>query len=104
MDFDKNLNRLITGRLKSNLKAKLYVKQNGLCAFCDEIVSERELLTCSPKIHIHYTVSANESKNNHTQNKFYNVFGDKILLHDKCYPALCKSRRLSSNKRLFCCN
>lgn len=88
IDFDKNLNRLITDRLKPSLQVKLYLKQNGLCAACYGIISERELLTCSLKI---YPIKLlNAPKNKRIPNKFDTVFNNKILLHDKCYLALRK--------------
>lgn len=84
--FDKNLNRLITDRLKFNLKAKLYKKQSGLCAVCDEPIRECELLACSLKIYTYSVQLLN------VPNKLFKVLGNRILLHDKCYLALCKNK------------
>lgn len=95
--FDKNLNRLMTDRLKSNLKVKLYYKQNGLCAICNEIVSECELLTCSIKIHAHSMSLRNLSKNKHILKKSYQALKDKTLIHDKCHWVFRKSSCFSKN-------
>ena len=92
IDFDKNLNQLITDRLKSDLKVKLYNRQSGLCAVCNDRINERELLTCSPKINIHITLLRNASKEKHISNKSYQSFDDKVLLHGKCYSAFRKNR------------
>lgn len=77
--FDKNLNGLIADRLKSCLKVKGHIRQNGLCVVCDEAVSEREVLTCPPKIHIYSMMLYNVSKNKHIPNKFYQAFDAKTL-------------------------
>lgn len=90
--FDKNLNRLVVGRLKPSLEVILYSKQNGLCAFCGEMISEREILTRSPKVQICYTPARNVLKNINTTSKFYKIFEDKILLHDRCCSAIFNSK------------
>lgn len=98
--FDKNLNRLMTNRLKSGLKVKLYNKQNGLCAVCSEIISEREFVNCSSKIYISSMLLRNVPKDKSMVNKFYQALDNKILLHDRCYPAFCKNNLLLK-KRVF---
>lgn len=83
--FDKNLTKLITFRLRSYFKIKLYYKQNGLCAICNEALSLHELLVRSPKIHMHYILSGKAAERFYLwKSTSYSIFGSKILLHAKC--------------------
>lgn len=88
-NLDKNLNRLITERLKYDLKIKLYYKQNGLCAICNDILSPYELSTRSSKIHVHCLRSCDFSKGIQAlNNKSYQKFSNKMLLHANCRFAI----------------
>lgn len=89
--MDKNLNRLITNRLKFDLKVKVYRKQSGLCAVCNNLICEYELLTCSFKNHTSSVLLHNTSRYKCAQKKVYTTFVSRIILHNKCYLAFCKS-------------
>ena len=95
--MDKNLNRLIINRLKFDLKVKIYKNQNGLCAICHNLICEYELLTCSFKSHTFSLLL----HNTWAQNNLHATFVvSKIILHNKCYLAFCKSIFLL-RKRVF---
>ena len=99
--FQKSVNKLVTRRLTSDLKAKLYGEQNGLCLICKEQMDEDLLLSRSSKLHIHHLVPrgvANEIKLN---KKSYESRKNKVLLHEKCHMVLHKSN-LFQDSYLLC--
>lgn len=90
-NFKKSINNLVTKRLKSDLKVKLYSEQNGLCLVCKEQMDEKLLLHRSTRLHIHHLVPrsvANEIKLN---KKSYESRKNKVLLHEKCHLVLHKN-------------
>jgi len=90
-NFKKSINNLVTKRLKSDLKVKLYSEQNGLCLVCKEQMNEKLLLHRSTRLHIHHLVPrsvANEIKLN---KKSYESRKNKVLLHEKCHLVLHKN-------------
>lgn len=96
-DFKKSLNKLVTRRLKSDLKFKLFSEQTGLCLVCKTNMDEKELLSRSEKLHIHHLVPRGVAKDIKLNNKFYESRKNKILLHAKCHLVLHKSKAFQSS-------
>jgi RNA-directed DNA polymerase len=99
-DFQKSLNKLVTKRLKSNLKVKLYKEQSGLCLVCNEPMDEKQLLTNSSKLHIHHLVPRSVANVIKLDKKFYESRKNKTLLHEKCHLVLHKSKKFQSSPLL----
>ena len=91
-DFKKNMNKLITNRLKFDLKVKIYAEQNGQCLGCKEQINENQLLSHSSEIHIHYLVLPSFAKKLGLTFKFYEARKNKILLHKRCHLVLHKNK------------
>ena len=98
--FQKILNKLVTKRLKSDLKVKLYGEQNGLCLVCKELMDEKQLLSRSSKLHIHHLVSRSTANNIKLDKKLYESRRNKIILHEKCHLVLHKSKVFQSSSLL----
>ena len=90
-DLKKNMNKLVTKRLKSDLKFKLYREQNGACLVCKEQMNEDLLLFRSTKLHIHHLVPFSVANKIKLNNKLYESRRNKVLLHEKCHMVLHKS-------------
>jgi 5-methylcytosine-specific restriction endonuclease McrA len=90
-DFKKSMNKLVIKRLKSDLKVKLYDKQNGLCLVCKEYMNEYLLLSRSSMLHIHHLVPRNIANEINLNKKSYESRKNKVLLHEKCHLVLHKS-------------
>jgi 5-methylcytosine-specific restriction endonuclease McrA len=99
-DFKKSLNKLVTKRLKADLKVKLYNEQNGLCLVCKEQMGEKQLLARSTKLHIHHLVPSSVSKEISLNTKSYESRNNKVLLHEKCHLILHKSKLLQNSPLL----
>jgi len=93
-DFTKSLAKLVSKRLKSDLKFKLYSEQSGFCLVCLKRIDEKELLSHSSKLHIHHLVPCSVSKEIGLINKCYKSRKNKLLLHKKCHLAFYKSKLL----------
>lgn len=91
VDFKKNMAKLISKRLKSDLKVKLYKEQDGLCLVCAKHMDEILLLSRSSKLHIHDLVPFSISKKIGLPTKFYESRNNKVLLHEKCHLVLHKN-------------
>ena len=89
--FEKSMNKLIVKRLKSDLKVKLYDKQNGLCLVCKERMNEDLLLSRSSTLHIHDLVPRSIANETNINKKSYESRKNKVLLHEKCHLVLHKS-------------
>lgn len=89
--FKKSINKLVTKRLKSNLKVKLFDEQNGLCLVCKEQMDDKFLLSRSTKLHIHHLVPLSVSNKINLNKKSYESRKNKVLLHENCHLVLHKS-------------
>jgi 5-methylcytosine-specific restriction endonuclease McrA len=89
--FEKSMNKLIVKRLKSDLKVKLYDKQNGLCLVCKERMNRDLLLSRSSTLHIHHLVPRSIADETNLNKKSYESRKNKVLLHEKCHLVLHKS-------------
>lgn len=89
--FKKSINKLVTKRLKSDLKVKLFDEQNGLCLVCKEQMDDKFLLSRSPKLHIHHLVPRSVSNKINLNKKSYESRKNKVLLHENCHLVLHKS-------------
>jgi len=85
------MNKLLTRRLKSDLKVKLYSEQTGLCLVCKENMDDNLLLSRSSKLHIHHLVPYSIATEIKLNQKFYESRKNKVLLHEKCHLMLHKS-------------
>nr|WAK84998.1 hypothetical proteine [Amicula sp. isolate GU52X-4 cfCalB7] len=90
--FKKSINKLVTKRLKSDWKVKLYNEQNGVCLVCKEQIDEDLLLSRSTKLHIHYLVSRSVADKIKLHKKSYESRKNQVLLHEKCHLALHKNK------------
>ena len=89
--FKKSIIKLVTKRLKSDLKVKLYDEQNGLCLVCKEQIDDKFLLFRSSKLHIHHLVPRSISNKINLNKKSYESRKNKVLLHENCHLVLHKS-------------
>lgn len=99
--FKKSMNRLVSRRLKSDLKVKLYREQNGVCLLCKEQMNEDSLLCRSTKLDVHHLVPRSMADDVKLSKKFYESRNNKVLLHKKCHLVLHKSSLLRDSY-LFC--
>jgi len=90
-NFKKSMNKLVTKRLKSDLKVKLYSEQNGTCLVCKERMNENLLLSRSTKLHIHHLVPRSVADSTKLKKKLYESRKNKVLLHEKCHLVLHKN-------------
>lgn len=100
-NFKKSMNKLVTRRLKSDLKVKLYGEQNGVCLVCKENMDEDLLLSRSTKLHIHHLVPHSVANKTKLNKKSYESRKNKVLLHEKCHMVLHKSN-LFRDSYLLC--
>ena len=100
-NFLKSMNKLVTKRLKSDLKVKLYGEQNGVCLVCKEVMDEDLLLSRSIKLHIHHLVPHSVANKIKLNKKSYESRKNKVLLHEKCHMVLHKSN-LFRDSYLLC--
>jgi len=91
-NFKKSMNKLVTERLKSDLKFKLHREQNGACLVCKEQMTENLLISRSTKLHIHHLVPRSVADSTKLNKKFYESRKNKVLLHEKCHLALHKNK------------
>lgn len=98
--FKKSMNKLVTKRLKSDLKVKLYSEQNGLCLVCKEQMDENLLLSRSSKLHIHHLVPRSVADETKLDKKSYESRKNKVLLHEKCHVVLHKNKLFRSSHLL----
>jgi retron-type reverse transcriptase len=95
--YKESLNKLVTRRLKSDLKVKLYGDQSGICLVCKEQMDEKQLLVRSSKLHIHHLVPRSVSTEIGLKPKSYESRNNKILLHEKCHLVLHKSKQFQDS-------
>ena len=91
-NFKKSMNKLVTKRLKSDLKVKLHSEQNGLCLVCKEQMDEDLLVSRSSKLHIHHLVPRSVADVTKLDKKSYESRKNKVLLHEKCHLVLHKNK------------
>lgn len=91
-NFKKSMNKLVTRRLKSDLKVKLHNEQNGTCLVCKEQMSENLLITRSTKLQIHHLVPRSLANATKLKKKLYESRKNKVLLHEKCHQVLHKNK------------
>ena len=89
--FKKSMSKLVTRRLKSDLKVKLYGEQNSLCLVCKEPMKDTLLFSRSSKLHIHHLVPCSAANEVGLNKKSYESRKNKVLLHEKCHLVLHKS-------------
>jgi 5-methylcytosine-specific restriction endonuclease McrA len=89
--FKKSISKLVTKRLQSNLKVKLFDEQNGLCLVCKEHMDEKFLLSRSSKLHTHHLVPRSVANKINLNKKSYESRKNKVLLHENCHLVLHKS-------------
>ena len=99
--FKKCFVKLISKRLKSDIKVKLYIEQSGSCLVCKEQITEIELLNRASCLHVHHLVSHGLFIETGWPNKFYRCRKNKVLLHDRCHLILHKSKILQSSFSLW---
>ena len=99
--FKKSMNKLVTKRLKSDLKVKLYSEQNAMCLVCKEQMNEDLLVSRSTKLHIHQLVPRSIANEIKLKQKSYESRKNKVLLHEKCHMVLHKNS-LFQNSYLLC--
>ena len=91
-NFKKSMNKLVTKRLKSDLKVKLHSEQNGVCLICKGRMDEDLLLSRSTKLHIHHLLPRSVVDTTKLNKKSYESRKNKVLLHEKCHMVLHKSK------------
>ena len=91
-NFKKSMNKLVTRRLKSDLKVKLHSEQNGLCLVCKKQMDEDLLVSRSSKLHIHHLVPCSVADATKLDKKSYESRKNKVLLHEKCHLVLHKNK------------
>ena len=101
LEFKNALTKLISKRLVSDLKFKLYTQQKGNCIFCNKHIDENLLLNRSTKIHIHHIVPRSLKKKYKINDKVYESRNNKTLLHERCHLILHKNSNFNKNHNLL---
>lgn len=86
--FNSAFCQLLSRRLVSDLKFRLFKEQKGLCLVCKLCLDIKDVVKRSPTIHIHHLVPRSAK---HLAGKLYESKRNKVLLHGSCHLSMHKT-------------